>query len=365
MKPSQPTKRRPPRPPAAIPFERRNFPQEIIRQLEQITGIAGAGKLKVFEDFVNLSGATLKALPDQVRAVGTTGRFTPDPPEVAEVFSRVRSHYDSGWLTPDRVGRVWQHFGQAFTLLLEATAPGLWGEPNSLNIAGISGPDILGFIYQTWVGASVDRGEVYSPWPVARLLAGFTVGPDTERLVYDRLKQALCHPDNLLGAATLLAGLALPENEPEVIHDYFIHRVVPAAINFYTPVTIGDPCLGSGILLLGAAASLSDWMIKMGLIRLVGQEVSHLAVAISRTQMMAYGLNGYALQLEAAVAEALQSRQQQAKQQAALITPGQAIQTVHRNGHSRPPTRGNIHLNFEQLFRAAATRSAAVEVTSR
>ncbi len=36
-----------------------------------------------------------------------------------------------------------------------------------------------------------------------------------ERMVYDRVKEALCHPDNVLGAAVLLASLAIPEDEPE------------------------------------------------------------------------------------------------------------------------------------------------------
>lgn len=359
---SQTAKRRPPKKPAVIPFDRRDFPKEIVKRLEQIVAISGVRNLQVFEDFVYLSEATLKALPDQIRTVGATGRFAPDPPEIAETFARVRGHYDSGWLTPDRVGRVWQNFGEAFALLLEATAPGLWGEPNSLNIAGISGPDILGFIYQTWVGAQVNRGEVYTPWPVARLMAELTLGQTGERQVYDRLKQALCHPDNVLGQATLLAGLALPENEPNVLKDYFINRIVPAAVNFYIPVTICDPALGSGLLHLAAASIMPEWMVKMALITFAGQDISQLAVAIFETTRRLYGINGYALQLEAAVAEALQSRRQQVEKQVVLIAPAQAIRTVYRNGHSQSPADGTTGLNFEQLFRAAAKRPAAAEV---
>jgi hypothetical protein len=181
-------------------------------------------------------------------------------------------------------------------------------------------------------------------------------------LVYDRLKAALCHPDNPLGVATLLAGLALPEHEPGGIRDYFIHRLVPAAINFYIPVTICDPALGSGILLLGAAASLPDWMVKSALITFAGQDISRLAVAMFETSGRLYGLNGYALTLEAAVAEARKSRHQQAKQQAAFIAPAQAIQTVSRQGGAQPPVHDTTSLSFEQLFRAAAQRSATVEV---
>ncbi|NJN92920.1 MAG: hypothetical protein HC875_01930 [Anaerolineales bacterium] len=87
-------------------------------------------------------------------------------------------------------------------------------------------------------------------------------------------------------------------------------------------------------------------IVKSTLITFVGQDISRLAVAMFETIGRLYGLNGYALQLEAAVAEALQSRHQQAEKQTALITPGQAVQTVHRNGHSRPPTSGNTHLKL-------------------
>ena len=166
-----------------------------------------------------LSEATLTALPEQIKVVGATGRFADDPPEIAETFARVRAHYDQNWLGADRSRQIWCYFGEAFGLLLEATAPGLWGEPNSLNLAGISGPDILGYIFQTWASPPAGKmwnAQVLTPWPVAVLLSEMTIGLDGERQIHDRLKQALCHPDNLLGQAVLLAGLVIPEDQPEV-----------------------------------------------------------------------------------------------------------------------------------------------------
>jgi hypothetical protein len=281
---------------AGAPFERRDFPKEIIRRLEQITAISGRRNGQVYEDFLFLSEATLAALPEQVKAVGTTGDFGEDPPETAETFARIRGNYDSDWLGADRCERIWQYFAEAFGLLLEATAPGLWGQPNSLDIAGpLSGPDILGYIYQTWVNGGGGNAEIYTPWPVARLLAELTLGQDGERLVYDRLKEALCHPDNILGAATLLAGLALPEDEPGAIQDYFITRVIPASAEFFEPVSICDPAIGSSMLNLAAASILPEWMVKMGLIVFSGQDISQVAIVASRTSARIYGLNSYAV----------------------------------------------------------------------
>ena len=359
--PRQAKRRRDPRKQVVIPFARRHFPQEIIKSLESVVSLSVRRPIEVYSDWVFITEATLQVLPDQLRAVGATGRFAPDPPEVAETFARVRSHYDPKSLGADRARRVWDDFAQAFALLLEATAPGLWGEPNSLSIAGpLSGPDILGFIYQTWAnGSNRIRGEIYTPWPLARLLAELTLGQSGERLVYDRLKAALCHPDNILGAATLLAGLTLPADEPDAIKEYFITRVVPSAVGAYIPVTVCDPAIGTNILNLAAASVMPDWMVKLALIRFVGQDVSNLAVACSKCSVALYGLNGYALKLEAAAAEALTAHRLHPGDSTPALppAPAEAIRQVYRNGRTAPPVVGS---SFEAMFRAAVGRAPAV-----
>ena len=199
-----------------MPFEQRDFPKEIIKRLETVGSISGRRPGEIFSDWVFITEATLKALPDQVKAVGATGHFAEDAPDVADTFARVRTHYDPKYLGEDRAGRVWHNFAEAFALLLEATAPGLWGEPNSLGVAGISGPDVLGYIFQTWASSPSGKtwhGQVLTPWPVASMMAQM-LNIGLERMVYDRVKKALCHPDNVLGAAVLLASLVIPEDEP-------------------------------------------------------------------------------------------------------------------------------------------------------
>jgi hypothetical protein len=349
-----------------MPFEQRDFPKEIIKRLETAAGISGRRPGEIFSDWVFITEATLKALPAQVKAVGATGHFAEDAPAVADTFARVRVNYDPKYLGEDRAGRVWRNLTEAFALLLEATAPGLWGQPNSLNIAGpLSGPDILGYIYQTWVNTG-SSAEVYSPWPVARLLAEMTLGQTGERLVYDRLKAALCHPDNILGAATLLAGLILPEDEPDVIRDYFINRVVPMSAGFYEPVRVCDPAIGSSILNLAAASIMPDWMVRLGLIVFAGQDISRIAVSISRIQAQLYGLNGYALHLQAVVTEAMTAHRQQAGGQSVALpqSPAQIIRHVYRNDHV-PSTTRDTGPSFEQIFKATAMRQpAAAEAVS-
>ncbi len=104
----------------------------------------------------------------------------------------------------------------------------------------------------------------------------------------------------------------------------------------------------------------------MKLIVFVGQDISRIAVAMSRTQAQLYGLNGYALQLEAAVVEALTARQQQTEngQVLTLQSPVQIIKNVYRNGDTPPPTNGKESSSFEQMFRAVAAAPEAVPVQS-
>ncbi|MFN8456973.1 MAG: hypothetical protein U0401_20290 [Anaerolineae bacterium] len=67
------------------------------------------GNRQVFEDFAFLSEATLRALPDQVRAAGATA-LRPTHLAWPRCLSGARSRYDSSWLGADRIERVWQYF---------------------------------------------------------------------------------------------------------------------------------------------------------------------------------------------------------------------------------------------------------------
>lgn len=359
MNKKQATKRRRSKKRAAVPFLQRNFPKEIIKRLEVVTGISGRRPAEIFSDWVFITEATLKALPDQVKAVGATGHFAGDDPEVVDTFARVRGHYDPKYLGEERTGRVWHNFAEAFALLLEATAPGLWGEPNSLSVAGISGPDVLGYIFQTWASPPSGKtwhGQVLTPWNVAFMMAQM-LNTDIERMVYDRVKEALCHSENVLGAAVLLASLAIPEDEPGAHFDWFLNRCLPAAAPWLKPILVQEPAVGTGVMILAHAAASPEWAVRNYLIRYHGQDIDPLMVACANSSLMLYGLNTYSLQLEAAVMEALRTRQQRSSNGQVLSapSPAEAIRDVYRNGN------GSLRIDdsqasFEKMFRAAALR---------
>jgi hypothetical protein len=85
---------------------------------------------------------------------------------------------------------------------------------------------------------------------------------DIERMVYDRVKEALCNPDNVLGAAVLLASLAIPDDEPGAHFDWFLTRCVPAAAPYLNPISVQEPAVGTGVMIMAHAAVSPAWAIR-------------------------------------------------------------------------------------------------------
>lgn len=292
-------KRRRPKKQSVVPFKQCDFSKEIIKHLQAVAGISGRRPAEIFSDWVFVTEATLKALPDQVKAVGATGHFAKDAPDIADTFARVRAHYDPKYLGEDRTGQVWHNFAEAFALLLEATAPGLWGEPNSLAVAGISGPDVLGYIFQTWASSPSGKtwhGQVLTPFAIANCMARM-LNTDIERMAYDRIKEALCHPDNVLGAAVLLASMVIPDEEQSAHFDWFLNRCLPAAAPFLSPILVQEPAVGTGVMILAHAAASPEWAVRNNIIQYWAQDIDPLLVACTRSSLMLYGINGYSCHL--------------------------------------------------------------------
>ncbi len=140
-----------------------DYVKAIIKCLEGVCRYTGERPAVVFDHFLEISHATLQALPEQVKAIAQTGQPGADTPEVAELFGKIRAHYErTSSYNDHKHQKIWQEgFCQAFALLLDSTAGGLWGNDWS---SSIYGPDILGAIYENWSNTSPKwQAQYFSP----------------------------------------------------------------------------------------------------------------------------------------------------------------------------------------------------------
>lgn len=242
----------------------------IIGILEQIT-VYGFRMRRIFEDWVRMCEATLLELPAHMAMVQAEGRLLfPEEESAAtqDLWAELADRYGTKWPICANL------FRDAFqTLLAIADREGIH--------------DILGPIYQEIGSYNSQLGQFFTPWSVCLLMAQMC---DPTPQIHQRLKAALTHPDNQLGHALLLAGQLL--TDPAEIEHFFIEQLIPVALPYYDPITVNDPCVGSGATLLAAAATVPAWANAYGLIRYCGQDIDLLCVQMARVQCMLFGLHG-------------------------------------------------------------------------
>ena len=99
-----------------------NHVNEILKRLERNTA-AGAYLSQVFADWLDLTHATLSALPEHLRSAVSEatapGRLADDTPETQALFARLKARYPQAW--------AWTNFSEAFAILLNS-AEGFWSD---------------------------------------------------------------------------------------------------------------------------------------------------------------------------------------------------------------------------------------------
>lgn len=244
---------------------------DIVKALSEITS-TGHQPDGIFEDWLILSEATLDMLPAHFKSTLSKGEFAQDPPEIAETWAKMRKKYgEKEW--------VFERFSGAFGVMLNAAY-----EPDQTPRY----KDIVGEAFMEFGRPSHWQGQFFTPPTVARLMAEMT--SDKGELVHAHLKAAI--EQSPFAQACLIAGFALDGAEAQ---DWFITRVVPAAMEHYEPVRFMEPAVGSGIMLLAHAATMPRWMVTMGLVQYHGVDIDLTCVRMANINCKLYGLNGHHL----------------------------------------------------------------------
>lgn len=257
---------------------------EIVKLLERNTAM-GLSLRTVFGDWLDIAHATLSALPDHLKSVAATKQLAEDTPEAKAVFDRCHARYNQEW--------AWTNLEKAFGALLESTE-GFW--THNAPAPGLHGWDILGGVYMQ-TAYNPHSGQFFTPWNVAEMMARMTI-LDGEATVNEHLRKAKDaalarnNANSHLLTATILAGLVVPEDRAQA---YFASRVLPLIAADFEPITICDPCVGSGVMLLTGARQFPAWAAQVGLIQLYGMDIDATCVKMAQCNMMLYGLGGYGL----------------------------------------------------------------------
>lgn len=247
----------------------------ISKDLENIGAYGYSRTSGVFEDFVYLAEASLRMLPYHAESMAATEEVAEDDAAAKALWERLRKKYDH------RSNAVFAIFTHASKVLYDAVAM----PPDYI--------DILGPMYMEHGNPNSGAGQFFTPWHLCQLVAQAVLPSDIESLFFQRLAEALAHNPayEMIGSPTVNRTTSL----------WLAETFLPAVIGHFNPITVHDPCVGSGGMLLAGAESISnhveDWVLRYGLIQFTGQDIDPLCAAMARTQMMLFGLNGYSARL--------------------------------------------------------------------
>ena len=94
----------------------------------------------------------------------------------------------------------------------------------------------------------------------------------------------------MLEVAIMLSA-ALPDKDEDYLA-YGDNYVFPLLRPFADPITICDPCVGSGVMLLTATRRFPQWAFRHGFVQLYGVDIDATCVKMCQANLMLYGLTG-------------------------------------------------------------------------
>lgn len=250
---------------------------EIAKKLEHAGASFGYGKARLWEEWLQYTAVCLEITLKPFRD-GTPHTDTPlrqEEERLRKIFNAPHGNFD--------------HFLKNFQ---EAAV--LWYSWSSYGIE-----DVLGLTYMNYMWANEAKGQFFTPWHVSVMMAEMTV-QDGAREVFERIKAAVdklreANPVMAIYADSLIltAGiLGQGENPTKTIESILIN-LLPLIQPYYEPITVCDPCCGSGVMLLATSLQYPVFANRLGLVQYYGQDIDQICINMAHLNMMAYGLNGW------------------------------------------------------------------------
>ena len=248
-----------------------------------------ASPVERFRGFVTACHLALDDLPAHLHDALTRE-------SIAAPDSRKRWDQAMGRFTPATI----EAFAHGFAVFLDACH--FLSPEQSYDSAG--GPDIIGRVYMDLLSGRShtwnDTAQYFTPWTVAYAMAQISGAGELEARFHAEVKRLLAD-DPVLQAMTLTASVTGQD-----AFWWCLSRAWPRLKAKIAPVTVCDPCVGSGILLLAHAACHPLWLAQIGYVQYSGWDIDPLCCEMARLNRRLYGI--IPLRLEPVTRDALERR---------------------------------------------------------
>jgi hypothetical protein len=189
-------------------------------------------------------------------------------------------------------------FAHGFAVLLEACQ----FLPSDQPYDHAGGPDVIGSVYMDLLTGRSNRwnyaAQFFTPWNVAYAMAQMSGAGELKVRFHAEVKRLLAD-DPVLQAMTLTASMTGQD-----AFWWWLSKAWPFLKPKIAPVTVCDPCVGSGILLLAHAACHPLWLAQIGYVQYSGCDIDPLCCEMARLNLRLYGITP--LRLEPATLDALE-----------------------------------------------------------
>lgn len=254
---------------------------EIVQHIRRVSSISHLSPYVILSDWLGMMEPALRRYNLNMKSFAMTGKFTADPPDVAEIFRRARERYvEASKKYPATYREMQIAFSACFALVIKAASYGLEAYARQLRYS----PDIIGQVFLESVKPGPAWWGYFPPWHTALMLARIAI-PDGEARVYRALEEA---------AIRYNQAVARPlQPEPgERFRLWF-----DAVTEYFEPILIGPTIIGSSVTMLAAAAQFPDWAVKRGMIHFYAPNEERLLDRMISINTILYNLNGYAVDI--------------------------------------------------------------------